>query len=154
MILLDHAGTQEGGSAVADHQDFNQKIINEFRAKGGKVGGYFENSTLLLLHHTGAKSGTGRVNPLAYQPVGDSFAVFGSAAGGPRNPSWYYNLVAHPDTTVEVGTRTLKVRARVASPDERASIFARQMEIAPGFADYEKTAAPREIPVVLLEPRA
>jgi deazaflavin-dependent oxidoreductase (nitroreductase family) len=118
------------------------------------VAGWFEGQTLLLLHHTGAKSGTERVNPLVYQQVGDSLAIFGSAAGGPRHPDWYYNLVAHPDTTVEVGTGTINVRARVADPDERATIYDRQKEIASNFADYEKSAAPREIPVILLDPVA
>ncbi len=139
---------------MADGEDFNGKVIEEFRANGGKVGGWFEGQTLLLLHHTGAKSGTERVNPLIYQQVDDSLAIFGSAAGGPRHPDWYYNLVAHPDTTVEVGTGTITVRARLADPDDRATIYARQKEIASNFADYEKSAAPREIPVILLDPVA
>jgi deazaflavin-dependent oxidoreductase (nitroreductase family) len=139
---------------MADGEDFNGKIIEEFRANDGKVGGWFEGQTLLLLHHTGAKTGTERVNPLVYQQVGDSLAIFGSAAGGPRHPDWYHNLVAHPDTTVEVGTTTVPVRARVADPDERDAIYARQKEIAPPFAEYEKTAAPRVIPVVVLDPVA
>jgi deazaflavin-dependent oxidoreductase (nitroreductase family) len=139
---------------VAEHDNFNDKIIEEFRANGGKVGGWFEGQTLLLLHHAGAKTGTERVNPLVYQQVGDSLAVFGTAAGGPRHPDWFYNLAAHPDATVEVGTKTLKVMARVADPDERARIYARQKEIASNFADYEKSAAPREIPVILLDPVA
>ena len=139
---------------MADTEDFNGKIIEEFRANAGKVGGWFEGQTLLLLHHTGAKSGSERVNPLAYQQVGDSYAIFASAAGGPRHPDWYYNLVAHPDATAEVGTGTVNVRARVADPDERDPIYARQKEIAPNFADYEKSAAPRVIPVILLDPVA
>ncbi len=139
---------------MADTEDFNGKIIEEFRANAGKVGGWFEGQTILLLHHTGAKSGTERVNPLIYQQVDDSLAIFGSAAGGPRHPDWYYNLVAHPDTTVEVGTGTINVRARLADPDDRATIYARQKEIASNFADYEKSAAPREIPVILLDPVA
>ncbi len=139
---------------MADGEDFNGKVIEEFRANGGKVGGWFEGATLLLLHHTGAKSGTERVNPLVYQQVGDSLAIFGSAAGGPRDPQWFRNLIAHPDATVEVGTTTVEVRARVANPDERATIYARQKEIASNFADYEKSAAPREIPVILLDPVA
>jgi len=94
------------------------------------------------------------VNPLVYQQVGDSLAIFGSAAGGPRDPQWFRNLIAHPDATVEVGTTTVEVRARVANPDERATIYARQKEIASNFADYEKSAAPREIPVILLDPVA
>ena len=92
---------------MADTEDFNGKIIEEFRANAGKVGGWFEGQTLLLLHHTGAKSGSERVNPLACQQVGDSYAIFASAAGGPRHPDWYYNLVAHPDATAEVGTGTV-----------------------------------------------
>jgi deazaflavin-dependent oxidoreductase (nitroreductase family) len=139
---------------MADGEDFNGKVIEEFRANGGKVGGWFEGQTLLLLHHTGAKTGTERVNPLVYQQAGDSLAIFGSAAGGPRHPDWYYNLVAHPDAKAEVGTGTINVRARVADPDERATIYARQKEAMSNFADYEKSAAPREIPVILLDPVA
>ena len=134
--------------------DFNEMIIGEFRANAGKVGGIFEGALLLLLHHTGARTGTERVNPLTYQPVGAGYAVFASANGSERDPDWYRNLVAHPDTTVEVGAQTVKVRARVTAPDERDAIYARQREVAPMFADYEKTAAPRVIPVVVLDPVA
>jgi deazaflavin-dependent oxidoreductase (nitroreductase family) len=137
---------------MADGDDFNAKIIAEFRANGGKVGGYFDGAPLLVLHHTGAKTGAERVNPLVYQQVGDSYAVFGSAAGQPRDPQWFRNLLAHPEATVEVGTTTARVRARVADPAERAQIWAIQKERMPGFADYEKNAAPREIPVILLDP--
>jgi deazaflavin-dependent oxidoreductase (nitroreductase family) len=139
---------------MADGEDFNGKVIEEFRANGGKVGGWFQGATLLLLHHTGAKSGAERVNPLVYQQVGDSLAIFASAAGGPRDPQWFRNLVAHPDATVEVGADTINVRARVADAAERATIYAKQREIASNFADYEKSAAPRVIPVILLDPMA
>ena len=139
---------------MADGEDFNGKVIEEFRTNDGKVGGWFEGQTLLLLHHTGAKSGTERVNPLVYRQVGGSYAIFASAAGGPRDPQWFRNLVAHPDVSVEVGNDTVNVRARVADPDERAAIYARQREAMSNFADYEKSAAPREIPVVLLDPVA
>jgi deazaflavin-dependent oxidoreductase (nitroreductase family) len=139
---------------MADTEDFNGKVIEEFRANDGKVGGWFEGQTILLLHHTGAKSGAERVNPLVYQQVGDSYAIFASRAGAPRHPDWYYNLVAHPDATAEVGTGTIHVRARVADPAERDPIYARQREIAANFADYEKSAAPRVIPVILLDPVA
>src|ERR1035438_8259989 len=117
-------------------ENCNEKVINEFRANGGKVGGMFEGASVLLLHHTGAKSGTERVNPLMYKPVGDSFAIFASKAGGPSNPDWYYNLAAHPDTTIEVGTNTVKVRARVTDEDERGQIWEKQKETNPGFAEY------------------
>ena len=139
---------------MADGDDFNGKIIAEFRENGGKVGGFFEGQPLLLLHHAGAKTGTERVNPLVYQRVGGSYAVFGSAGGQPRDPQWFRNLVAHPDVTVEVGTSTVKARARVADSGERAGIWATQKERMPHFADYEKNAAPRVIPVILLDPVA
>jgi deazaflavin-dependent oxidoreductase (nitroreductase family) len=139
---------------MADGEDFNGKIIEEFRANGGKVGGWFKGQTLLLLHHTGAKSGTERINPLVYQQVGDSYAIFASRGGAPRNPDWYYNLAEHPDATAEVGTGTFKVRARVASPEERDPIYDRQKALLPNFAEYETNAAPRVIPVILLDPVA
>jgi len=139
---------------MADGDDFNGKLIAEFRENGGKVGGFFEGQPLLLLHHAGAKTGTERVNPLVYQRVGGSYAVFGSAGGQPRDPQWFRNLVAHPDVTVEVGTSTVNARARVADSGERAGIWATQKERMPHFADYEKNAAPREIPVILLDPVA
>ena len=139
---------------MADGDDFNGQVIAEFRENGGKVGGYFAGAPLLLLHHAGAKTGTERVNPLVYQQVGGSYAVFGSAGGQPRDPQWFRNLVAHPDVTIEVGTSTVKARARVADTAERAAIWATQKERMPNFADYEKSAAPREIPVILLDPEA
>jgi len=139
---------------MADGDDFNGQVIEEFRANGGKVGGYFDGAPLLLLHHAGAKIGTERVNPLVYQQVGDSYAIFASAGGQPRDPQWFRNLVAHPDVTVEVGSTTVKARARVADPAERAPIWTTQKERMSNFADYEKSAAPREIPVLLLDPVA
>jgi deazaflavin-dependent oxidoreductase (nitroreductase family) len=135
-------------------ENFNEKIIKEFRENNGKVGGMFEGAPVLLLHHAGAKTGTQRVNPLMYQPVGDSFAIFASKGGAPSNPDWYYNLAAHPDTTIELGSGTVKVRAREASPDERGPIWEKQKKLAPGFAEYETNAAPRQIPVILLDPVA
>ena len=139
---------------MADGDDFNTKVITEFRANGGKVGGFFEGAPLVLLHHHGAKSGTERVNPLMYQQVGDSIAIFASAGGGPRDPQWFRNLVAHPEVTIEVGTSTAKARARVAEGDERDSIWTAQKENYPQFAEYEKNAAPRVIPVIVLDPEA
>ena len=139
---------------MADGDDFNEKVITEFRANAGKVGGFFEGAPLLLLHHNGAKTGTERVNPLVYQQVGGSYAIFASKGGAPDNPDWYYNVLAHPDVTIEVGTTTARVRAREADPAERAPIWTTQKERMANFADYEKNAAPREIPVILLDPVA
>jgi deazaflavin-dependent oxidoreductase (nitroreductase family) len=132
--------------------DWNAKIIEEFRANGGKVGGNFEGNTLLLLHHTGAKSGTERVNPLAYQRVGDSVAVFASKGGATTNPDWFHNLVAHPKVTVEIGTKSVPMVARVAGGEERQRIWEAQKQAIPTFADYEKTTGGRQIPVVVLDP--
>ena len=116
------------------------------------MGGPFAGSDILLLHHTGARTGAERISPLAFLRVGESFAVFASKAGAPENPAWYHNLLAHPDTSVEVGTETLGVRARVAEPGERDVIWRRQKQRASHFAKYEQKAVPRRIPVVLLDP--
>jgi deazaflavin-dependent oxidoreductase (nitroreductase family) len=128
----------------------NQEIIQEFRANAGNVGGWFEGAPMLLLHTIGAKSGLPRVNPLMYQQVGDDLAVFASKAGAPTNPDWYYNLRANPNVEIEVGTETIPVTAFVADDDERDRIWDIQKERYPTFAEYEKTAAGRKIPVVLL----
>lgn len=134
--------------------DFNQGIIDEFRANAGKVGGGFAGAPMILVHHRGAKTGVERVSPVVYQPVGDAFAIFGSKAGAPSHPAWFHNLVANPEVEVEVGTETIPVRARVATGDERDTIWAKQKELMPPFAEYEqKTAGIREIPVVILERR-
>jgi deazaflavin-dependent oxidoreductase (nitroreductase family) len=130
--------------------DSNAPIIEEFRANHGKVGGQFEGAPLLLLHHTGAKSGQERINPMMYQAVGDAFAVFASKGGSPTNPDWYHNLLAHPKATVEVGDETVPVVARVAEGDERERIWERQKLEWPGFADYERRTT-RQIPVIVLE---
>jgi deazaflavin-dependent oxidoreductase (nitroreductase family) len=130
--------------------DFNQQIIDEFHANDGRVGGMFEGATLLLLHHRGAKTGTERVSPLAYLALEDGYAIFASKGGAPTNPAWYHNLLANPDTTVEVGTERVPVRARVAGPDERERIWTAQKARVPQMAEYEQKTT-RQIPVVLLE---
>ena len=133
--------------------DWNQQVIDEFRANDGRVGGRFEGRTLLLLHHRGAKTGIERINPVAYQRLSEgSVAVFASKGGASTNPDWYHNVVANPDVTVEIGTETFPARARVAKSPERDSIWERQKRDWPGFAEYEeKTRGIREIPVVVLD---
>jgi deazaflavin-dependent oxidoreductase (nitroreductase family) len=132
--------------------DWNDKVIAEFRANQGRVGGQFEGAPLLLLHSTGAKSRQERVNPVMYQAVGNGFAVFASKAGADTNPDWYHNLRAHPQARIEVGTQTLDVTARVLDADEREPIWEEQKARYPGFADYE-TKTDRVIPVVMLDRR-
>jgi deazaflavin-dependent oxidoreductase (nitroreductase family) len=130
---------------------WNDKIIDEFRSNEGRVGGPFEGHTLLLLHHRGARSGVERVNPLARQDLGDgAWAVFASRGGSDTNPDWLHNLVANPDATIEIGTETIPVKARVAQGEERERIWSRQKQVMPGFAGYEKKTT-RQIPVVILE---
>ena len=132
--------------------DWNDKVIAEFRANQGRVGGSFEGAPLLLLHSTGAKSGRERVNPMMFLAVGEEFAVFASKAGADSNPDWYYNLRAHPEARVEVGTETFDVTARVLDAEEREPIWEEQKARYPGFADYE-SKTDRVIPVVMLKRR-
>jgi deazaflavin-dependent oxidoreductase (nitroreductase family) len=138
---------------MSDANDFNERIIAEFRENDGKVGGNFDGMPMLLLHTIGRTSGKERVNPVAYQRVGDGWAVFASKAGAPTHPDWYHNLVAHPDASIEVGSDTIDVHARVADGDERERIWSTQKSDRPAFAGYEETAGDRVIPVVVLEPR-
>lgn len=151
-ILLRCAGSR-AVAIVATMASRNQQIIDEFRANQGRVGGRFEGRTLLLLHHLGAKTGAERTNPVAYQRLSDNaVAVFASKGGAPTNPNWYYNVLAHPDVSVEIGTETFTARAHVAEGEERAPIWERQIREWPGFAAYEEqTKGTREIPVVVLE---
>ena len=136
---------------MVEVSEWNRPIVEEFRANEGRVGGNFEGAPVLLLHSTGARTGLERVNPMMYQRLGPrTVAVFASKAGAADNPDWYHNLLAHPEATVEIGTETLPVRARVAGAGERAPIWEKQKADYPGFADYERKTE-RVIPVVILE---
>jgi len=130
--------------------DWNTKIIEEFRANGGKVGGPFEGAPLLLLHTTGAKTGRERVTPVMYRPVAGGYAVFASKAGAPSNPAWYHNLVANPSVEAEIGTQRMRLTARVADNAEREPIWSAHKREYPGFQEYEQKTS-RQIPVVILE---
>ena len=136
--------------------DWNEKVIAEFRANGGRVGGNFEGAPLLLLHTTGARSGEPRTHPMMYQAVDGGWAVFASYAGLDVNPAWLHNLKAHPDVAIEVGVdgalQTIDVHARVLSAEEREPVWQEQKRRYPGFAGYEKKTD-RVIPVVLLTRR-
>jgi deazaflavin-dependent oxidoreductase (nitroreductase family) len=132
--------------------DWNRQIIEEFRANNGEVGGMFAGRQLLLLHHTGARSGLERVNPLVYRQVGDSIAVFASKGGAPTNPDWYYNLVAHPGVSIEIKSERKRAVARIARGEERERIWQAHKTEFPDFAEYEVKAKGRQIPVVVLDP--
>ena len=136
-------------SGPVDVNDWNKKVIAEFRANGGKVGGMFEGASIILVHHVGAKSGTERVAPLVYFPDGDRLLIVASKAGAPTNPDWYHNLRAHPRVDVEVGTETFPVLVEELPRAERDAKWTEITAVAPGFAEYgEKTD--RVIPVLAL----
>ncbi len=129
---------------------FDEQVISEFRTSGGVVSG-LQDLSLLLLHHFGAKSGTERVTPLAFWSVGDNaVVVLASNRGAPRHPDWYYNLLAHPTTTVEIGTETWSVQARVAAPEERHAVTDRLVTQSPPVASAVGRTS-RQRPVVMLE---
>jgi deazaflavin-dependent oxidoreductase (nitroreductase family) len=124
-----------------------------YRATGGRIGHSFPGlPTMLLLDHVGAKTGTKRTSPLLYIRDGENLVLVASKGGYPRNPGWYHNLRAHPDTTVQVGSERRAVRARIATPDERARLWPRAVEMYGNYADYQRRTD-REIPLVVLEPR-
>jgi deazaflavin-dependent oxidoreductase (nitroreductase family) len=129
--------------------NWNQAIIDEFRANSGKVGGMFAGKTLLLLHTVGARSGEERVNPVAYITDGDRLVIIASKGGAPTNPGWYYNILAHPLLTVEVGTEQFQAQAAVTSEPERSRLYDKMVEMMPGFAEYKQKTR-RVIPVITL----
>jgi deazaflavin-dependent oxidoreductase (nitroreductase family) len=129
--------------------DMNQKIIKEFRANDGKVGGFFANNTLLLLHTTGASSGKERINPLVTFEDGDRLVIIASKGGAPSHPDWYHNLVANPVVKVEYGTESFQAKAAVASEPERTRLYGIMESKMAAFAEYKEKAG-RVIPVVTL----
>ncbi|OBI74397.1 nitroreductase family deazaflavin-dependent oxidoreductase [Mycobacterium sp. E740] len=135
--------------------DWNTQIINEFRANGGRVGGNFEGAPMVLVHHTGRKTGKQTVTPMMYLPDDDdprTIYVFASKAGAPTNPAWYYNLTAAGSAEIELGTDTHTVDVSEITGVDRDRIYAEQARRYPGFAEYaEKTAGVRTIPVLALK---
>src|SRR5882757_5196158 len=131
-------------------QAFNQNLVEEFRADGGKVTGQFADADLLLLTTTGAKSGQRRVSPLAYFRIDGKMIIIGSFAGAPINPAWVHNLRAHPQAHVEVGTDAFDVTARELPLAERDELFGKVAAAAPGFAEYQANTS-RVIPLFELQ---
>lgn len=140
---------QQKKPASVDMNDFNQKVITEFRANQGKVGGQFANVPILLLTSTGAKSGKTYINPVAYTKDGNRLVIIASKGGAPKNPSWYHNLVAHPEVTVEVGSERFRVKATVTTGEERQRLYDQQAKQMPNFVEYAKKTT-RQIPVIVL----
>jgi deazaflavin-dependent oxidoreductase (nitroreductase family) len=129
--------------------EWNKTIIEEFRANDGKVGGQFADMPLLLLHTTGAKSKLPRINPVAYIADGEQLAVMASEAGAPTNPDWYYNIVANPEVSVEIGTEQFQARTTIAAEPERTRLYEKMATANPGFAEYQRQTT-RIIPVIVL----
>ena len=127
----------------------NQAIIAEFRANSGKVGGVFAGKTLLLLHTVGSKSRQERINPVAYVADDDRLVIIASKGGVPTNPDWYYNILAHPRVTVEVGTQQFQAQASIATEPERTRLYNQMVEMMPVFAEYQRKTT-RVIPVIIL----
>ena len=130
--------------------EFNRKVIEEFRANGGKVGGPFAGAPMLLLTHQGAKSGKTYTTPLVYSRDGGRVIIVASKAGAPNNPAWYHNLIAHPEVAVEIGAEQFKAKAVVTKGEERERLFNAQAGQMPVFNEYRNKTA-RQIPVIALE---
>jgi deazaflavin-dependent oxidoreductase (nitroreductase family) len=135
---------------MSDMNAFNRTVIDEFRQNGGAVGGDFTGAPMILVTHTGAKSGKQYTNPLVYTRDGDHYVIIASKAGAPDDPQWFRNIVANPLVTVEIGAETFTARARVAEGDERARLWRAQADLMPNFDEYAKNTT-RQIPVVVLE---
>ena len=137
-------------SAPGRANDFNTKIIEEFRPNEGRVGGFLAGTPMILIHHLGAKSGIERVTPLACSSQGDGrFAIVASNGGSPAHPDWYYNLNANPRITVEVGTQTFTVLAEELDDTARAELWPKLVAEAPTVGEHQ-TKTPRQILVLML----
>ena len=126
-----------------------------YKASGGRLGHTLPGvpGRMLLLDHVGAKSGTKRTSPLLYVKDGEDVVVVASKGGFPKHPAWYHNLIANPDTTVQIGSEHRRVHARVAKPEERERLWALAVRAYRGYEDYQARSKGREIPLVILEPR-
>lgn len=134
---------------MATPNEFNQKIIDEFRANDGKVGGPFEGMSMILLTTTGAKSGEKSTTPLVYMPDGKNMVVIASMGGAPKNPAWYHNIKANKDVVVDIGNGEFAAEAVEALGDRRDALYAAQAAKYPAFAEYEKKTT-RRIPVIVI----
>jgi len=137
---------------MAVMNNYNQSIIDEFRANKGIVGGPFEGAPVLLLTHKGAKTGTVRTNPLVYMDDGERYLIFASKGGASTNPDWYHNLLANPGVTIEVGTEKFDVQATELVGEERDRLYAKNAEERPQFGQYQQNTS-RKIPVIALTRR-
>jgi deazaflavin-dependent oxidoreductase (nitroreductase family) len=126
--------------------------VRVFRLSRGRLWNNWKGAPILLVHHVGRKSGTSRVSPVVYLADGDRYVVVASKGGTDKHPAWFHNLMAGPETSVEVGRDKRRVRAREANDDERAQLWPRLVEIYSPYESYQRYAGERRIPVVVLEP--
>jgi len=119
---------------------------------GGALPGWPQ-ARVALVDHVGAKSGRKRTSPLMYHEHGDAIVVAASKAGQPTHPAWFHNLMAHPDTTIQIGSEVRAVRARQATDEERAQLWRELVGMFPGYEFYQRNAGRRRIPIVILDPR-
>jgi F420H(2)-dependent quinone reductase len=130
--------------------------VAAYRWSGGRIGGHlpgWPDARIVLVDHTGAKSGVRRTSPLMYHRDGDAVAVVASKAGQPTHPAWFHNLKANPDTTIQIGSVVSQVRARMASEAERDRLWAEFVAFYPGYEFFRHNARGRRIPIVILDPR-
>jgi deazaflavin-dependent oxidoreductase (nitroreductase family) len=135
---------------MSDMNDFNENLIAEFRANGGTVTGVFAGAPLVLITHTGAKSGVRRTTPLVHSRSGDDIVIIASKGGAPGNPHWYLNMTANPQVTVELPGETYEARVREAKGEERDQLYRAQADLMPNFDEYAANTD-RVIPVLVLE---
>src|SRR5215203_24814 len=140
----------EQNEKTTDYNEFNRKLIEEYRENGGKVSGMFAGAPLLLLTTTGARSGQRRVAPLAYTTDNDRLVVIASKGGAPTHPDWFYNVRSNPDVKVELGAETFPARATILQGAERQRLFDQMAAQMPNFAEYQRNTT-RQIPVIVLE---
>lgn len=135
---------------MSEQQDFNRSVIEEFRANAGRVGGRLEGIDLVLVTHTGARTGRALTTPLGHVVDGDDLVIIAANRGSATHPSWYHNMIANPDVTVEVGSATYQAKAVVATGDERTRLWDEVVALKPFLLDFQEQAGPRAIPLVVL----
>jgi deazaflavin-dependent oxidoreductase (nitroreductase family) len=137
---------------MPDYSLFGDEHVRKYEETGGKVGHDWNNTSVLILHSKGRKSGKTRKSPLIYGRDGDDYVIVASKGGAPQNPGWYENLRAHPDVAIQVWDKVIPVTARTGTAADKQRVWSMMVAQWPGYADYQ-AGTKRDIPVVLLRPR-
>jgi deazaflavin-dependent oxidoreductase (nitroreductase family) len=167
-LVVSHAPVSSFGQLIASCSEFANKRgfylgrrstklhVGLYRRSGGRVGGHvpgWPGARIVLVDHTGARSGVRRTSPVIYHEDGDAIAVAASKAGQPTHPAWFHNLKANPDTTIQIGSTVREVRARIANDEEHDRLWPKFVAFYPGYDFFQRNAKGRKIPIVILEPR-